>query len=122
MYEIFWERQKGRAELRFVKIQNPVVPRVRLDNEITLKSSLISLDNVGGYACVFMTGLSPTFIMKDSKGIPKLFRLAAEGVRNLSTFHTSDTERGFLYVDLEVNFISKRGESLITRCLSHNIT
>lgn len=105
MYEIFWGRQKGKAELRFVKTQNPIVPGVRLDNEVTLKSSLISLNNVGGYACVFMTGISPTFIMKDSKGTPKLFRLAAEGVRNLSTFHTSNTERGFLYVDLEVRFI-----------------
>ena len=91
--------------LRFIKIRNNILPSIKTTTDGTLARSMVTLENVNGYAAIFKPGSTPTFILKSSKGSPRLFKLAAEGVRSLSTFHTADTNRGFLYVDLKVSLL-----------------
>lgn len=61
---------------------------------------MVAMENVGGYACVFLAGVDPAFIIKTAKSIPYLHRLAGTGVRALSSFHTASADRGFVYVDV----------------------
>lgn len=61
------------------------------------------MKNVGGYAAVFKPGISPSFIIKTSKSIPRVHPLCGTAVRSLSNFHTASAERGFVYVDSAVS-------------------
>ncbi|TQV96482.1 hypothetical protein V2A60_003121 [Cordyceps javanica] len=55
--------------------------------------------NVGGYSTVFLSGDSPSFILKSAKSIPRIVGLQGQGVQGMSTFHTEGCDRGFIYAD-----------------------
>ncbi|OAA62286.1 protein CFT1 [Cordyceps fumosorosea ARSEF 2679] len=55
--------------------------------------------NVGGYSTVFLSGDSPSFILKSAKSIPRIVGLQGQGVRGMSTFNTEGCDRGFIYAD-----------------------
>ncbi len=88
--------------LCFRKAYNTVLPGVNLTEEKASHGPLVKIDDVSGYGVAFMPGESPCFVMKTSKSLPKLYRLQGETVRSLSAFHTKETERGFLYIDVKV--------------------
>ncbi|CCU78176.1 Protein CFT1 [Blumeria hordei DH14] len=97
------------STLRFLKLYNPHLAKnpdisgdenpdsVREIRERPMKS----IPNVGGYSLVFLPGASPSFILKNSKSIPKVIGLQSIGVRGISGFHTAGCERGFIYVDVK---------------------
>ncbi|KYK58160.1 Cleavage factor two protein 1 [Drechmeria coniospora] len=60
---------------------------------------LRSCTNVGGYSTVFLSGPSPSFVLKSSKSLPRVVRLQGQGVRGMSPFHTEGCDRGFIYAD-----------------------
>jgi cleavage and polyadenylation specificity factor subunit 1 len=92
--------QPSSSILSFIKIPNPIIaaPRPGLTGKPKFHS-MIAMDNVGGYACIFFPGSDPGFILKTAKSIPRLHPLAGTAVRSLSPFHTVGAERGFIYVD-----------------------
>ncbi|KAM3469253.1 hypothetical protein MY8738_010146 [Beauveria namnaoensis] len=55
--------------------------------------------NVGGYSTVFLSGDSPSFVLKSAKSIPRIVGLQGQGVQGMSTFHTAGCDRGFIYAD-----------------------
>ncbi|ATY61513.1 protein CFT1 [Cordyceps militaris] len=57
--------------------------------------------NVGGYSAVFLSGDSPSFILKSAKSIPRIVGLQGQGVQGMSTFHTEGCDRGFIYADIK---------------------
>ncbi|KAF3929829.1 hypothetical protein AA313_de0210126 [Arthrobotrys entomopaga] len=83
----------------FRKVYNTILPTVSLSEQKSPSGPLVKIDDLGGYAVVFMAGDTPTFITKSSKSLPKLYKLQGGTVRSLSPFHTKETERGFLYID-----------------------
>ncbi|KAL7273267.1 mRNA cleavage and polyadenylation factor subunit [Rhizina undulata] len=88
--------------LRFIKSSNP---RIAIPANIKTKEkprfrAMIAIDNIGGYAAVFVPGSDPSFIIKTAKSIPRVHKLAGRPVRSLSSFHTAGADRGFVYVDI----------------------
>lgn len=95
--------------LHFVKIHNPHLakdPMVSAQEETdeiiqeTRDTPMRAISNLGGYSTVFLSGGSPSFVLKNSKSIPKVISLQGAGVRNMSSFHTEGCERGFIYTDV----------------------
>lgn len=58
-------------------------------------------ENVGGYSTVFLSGDSPSFVLKSAKSIPRIVGLQGQGVQGMATFHTEGCDRGFIYADTE---------------------
>jgi cleavage and polyadenylation specificity factor subunit 1 len=91
--------------LHFKKISNSVLaksPEVAVQDDASLEDRFVPLRpcaNIGGYSTVFLPGASPSFIVKSSKGLPKVIGLQGQGVRGMSSFHTEGCERGFIYAD-----------------------
>lgn len=92
-----------------MKIHNPhlakdpeISAQEEPDEEIqqTRDGPMRAISNLGGYSAVFLSGGSPSFVLKSSKSTPKVMSLQGAGVRNLSGFHTSGCERGFIYTDV----------------------
>jgi cleavage and polyadenylation specificity factor subunit 1 len=87
--------------LSFVKTSNPVISTPRRGaREPASFRPMVALENVSGYACVFLPGADPAFIIKTAKSIPRLHRLAGTAVRGLSAFNTASADRGFVYIDV----------------------
>ncbi|KAF8542072.1 CPSF A subunit region-domain-containing protein [Trichophaea hybrida] len=89
------------SSISFVKSPNPVIstPRTNLAETPTYWQ-MVSMENVGGYACVFLPGTDPAFIIKTAKSPPRLHRLAGTAVRALSSFNTVSADHGFIYIDV----------------------
>lgn len=62
-------------------------------------STLLALDNIGGYSTVVQRGANPAFILKESSSVPRVIGLSGKAVKSLTSFHTSSCERGFAYLD-----------------------
>lgn len=60
---------------------------------------LQACENVGGYSTVFLSGDSPSFVLKVARSIPRIVCLQGQGVQGMSTFHTEGCDRGFIYAD-----------------------
>lgn len=58
-------------------------------------------DNVGGYSTVFLSGDSPSFVLKSAKSIPRIVGLQGQGVQGMCAFHTEGCDRGFIYADMK---------------------
>ena len=97
------------SALQFLKIHNPHLaenPDIFAEGngellQDTRDKPMLAVPNLGGYSSVFLPGGSPSFILKTSKGAPKVIRLQGVGVRGLSSFHTEGCDRGFIYVDID---------------------
>ncbi|ROT39981.1 cft-1 [Sodiomyces alkalinus F11] len=94
--------------LYFHKVSNPHIakgpetPEETTDDESVEPARpvpLRSCANIGGYSAVFLSGPSPSFIIKSSKSVPRVMGLQGLGVRGMSPFHTEGCERGFIYAD-----------------------
>lgn len=79
-------------EVAAEEIADPVVP----DRDQPLRA----IANLGGYSTVFLSGGSPSFVIKSSASSPKVMSLRGVGVRGMSSFHTAGCDRGFIYVDI----------------------
>lgn len=93
--------------LRFLKIPNPVFAKSPIavssdDTSSQLRTMPLRVcENVGGYSTVFLSGSSPSFVLKSAKSLPRVISLQGTAVRSLSSFHTESSERSFIYVDME---------------------
>lgn len=78
------------------------LPKYNEDPSLEKPAPLLALSNIGGYAAVFMSGGSPSFILKDATGLPRIVGLRGKGVRGLCGFNSRKCEAGFAYVDTSV--------------------
>ena len=67
----------------------------------TMDKPMRAISNLGGYSAVFLSGGSPSFVVKSAKSTPKVISLQGSGVRGMSSFHTAGCDRGFIYADIE---------------------
>lgn len=58
--------------------------------------------DIGGSSMVFIPGDCPRFLLKSATSPPRLVRLRGKGVKGMSSFHTPDCSKGWVYVDAEV--------------------
>lgn len=107
-------------DLRWHKISQPRLPEFTeepaLESEevgVGRESILSAIPNVGGYSTVVMAGTSPSFILKESASYPKVLKLRTKAVKNLSSFHTAECDRGFAFIDADV------GALIIVLCVNH---
>ena len=98
------------TSLRFLKIPNPHLPRVPKEDPEEVEETqqerrlpLRSLHDVSGYSTVFMPGQSPCFIIKSALSPPAVFDMCDSSVKCLTPLHSSTCQKGFLYIDGEVN-------------------
>ncbi|KAK7541054.1 CPSF A subunit region-domain-containing protein [Phyllosticta citribraziliensis] len=98
------------SSLRWLKVPQPKLPEFSEEpsleaEDIALgrESILTALPNVGGYSTAFMTGTSPSFILKEAASMPRVIKLEAKAVKCVGGFHTADIERGFAVVDQNGN-------------------
>lgn len=93
----------GQPSLRFVKCANPhlalPVKPMKEGRTKNVFRPLVAIANLAGYACVFLPGADPSFVLKTSKSMPHVHRLAGDAVRSLAAFHSAGADRGFVYVD-----------------------
>ncbi|KAJ3538308.1 hypothetical protein NM208_g5960 [Fusarium decemcellulare] len=94
------------ATLTFKKSSNTVLATtpVEISDDTVQQKRFVPLRpcaNINGYSTVFLSGPSPSFILKSSKSIPRVIGLQGLGVRGMSTFHTEGCDRGFIYADDE---------------------
>ena len=89
--------------LRFIKSANPhLTPNDPDTPPSAARNSfrpLVAIANIAGYSAVFLASADPSFVIKTSKSVPKVHRLAGLGVRSLSPFHSAGADRGFVYID-----------------------
>ena len=55
---------------------------------------------------VFVPGASASLIFKSASSPPQVIKLEDGGIHGLSRLHTSTCEKGFVYVDDHVGFLS----------------
>ncbi|KAF4459341.1 hypothetical protein FALBO_13910 [Fusarium albosuccineum] len=94
------------ATLTFKKSSNTVLATtpVEISDDTVQQKRFVPLRpcaNINGYSTVFLSGPSPSFILKSSKSVPRVIGLQGLGVRGMSTFHTEGCDRGFIYADDE---------------------
>ncbi|KAF5004493.1 hypothetical protein FDECE_9005 [Fusarium decemcellulare] len=94
------------ATLTFKKSSNTMLATtpVEISDDTVQQKRFVPLRpcaNINGYSTVFLSGPSPSFILKSSKSIPRVIGLQGLGVRGMSTFHTEGCDRGFIYADDE---------------------
>ena len=91
--------------LRFHKIANTQLPLPLDTNDIIEEGSgqaLRLIPNVGGYSTVFLSGSSPSFILKPASSTPQVIPLRNGEISSLSGLHVQNCENGFTYVDKDV--------------------
>ena len=64
---------------------------------------LRTLQDLDGYATVFMPGSSASFIIKSAAGPPQIIGVAGTPIQNLSPLRSLSCASGFIYIDSEVN-------------------
>lgn len=75
-----------------------------MENEQFGRDSMLkALANVGGYSTVVQTGTSPCFVLKEASSAPRVLSLRGKAVKGLSSLHTAECDRGFIYVDANVS-------------------
>ncbi|KAK8181710.1 CPSF A subunit region-domain-containing protein [Phyllosticta capitalensis] len=94
------------SNLCWLKVPQPKLPEFSEepaleaeDMALGRESILTTLSNVGGYSAVFMTGTSPSFILKEASSLPRVIKLGSKAVKCVGGYHTADIERGFTMVD-----------------------
>ncbi|OJD29457.1 cleavage and polyadenylation specificity factor subunit [Diplodia corticola] len=98
------------VNLRWLKVSQPRLPEFSEDPGLESEEVadgreciLTPLSNVGGYSAAFMAGTSPSFILKESSSLPKVIKMRTKAVKNLSSFHTAECDRGFTFIDTDGN-------------------
>jgi cleavage and polyadenylation specificity factor subunit 1 len=88
--------------LRWVKLSQQHVPRYIEDagsEDPGFESTLLAVGDICGYSTVFQRGTTPAFIFKESSSAPRVIGLSGKPVKGLTSFHTSNCQRGFAYLD-----------------------
>ena len=114
-YHTSSEDEKSIANLRFSKIVNhhlaqtpsDGVPKSSTGGHNQRAKTLRALPNVGGFSTVFMSGESPSFIMKHASSRPHVQKLRGKDVHGLTSFNTKACEHGFVYVDIDVSYLTE---------------
>jgi cleavage and polyadenylation specificity factor subunit 1 len=101
--------------LRWVKLAQPHLPKYSDEpavesQHVAREGSLVALNDINGYSCVFQRGTSPCFILKEASSAPRVIDLHGKSVKGLTQFHTSGCQRGFAYIDAEVGYSCTHGE------------
>ncbi|KAK6001203.1 hypothetical protein QM012_003286 [Aureobasidium pullulans] len=87
------------TNLRFRKVPGLHMPKFNEDPSLQKPAPLKLLPNVAGYSAIFMAGGSPSFVIKDASGLPRIVSLRGKGVRRLSGLNSRKCEAGFAWVD-----------------------
>jgi cleavage and polyadenylation specificity factor subunit 1 len=91
------------SSLKYNKQPNHVLPRGSSEFDGQQRAmTLRRLSNVGGFATVFMPGLSPSFIVRTTKCSPHVLNIRSEFVCGLAALSTTGCESGLIYVDDQV--------------------
>ncbi|KAH7123814.1 CPSF A subunit region-domain-containing protein [Dendryphion nanum] len=92
--------------LRWIKISQEYIPRYVEDSateseDAGRENTLLALDDICGYSTVFQRGTSPAFVLREASSTPSIIGLSGESVKGLTSFHTSECQRGFAYIDAD---------------------
>ncbi|CRG92198.1 Protein cft1 [Talaromyces islandicus] len=88
------------SSLKYIKETNHVLPRGSSDFDGQQRAmALRRLSDVGGFATVFMPGLSPSFIVRTTKCSPHVLKVRSEFICGLGALSTVGCESGLIYVD-----------------------
>ncbi|KAH6879298.1 CPSF A subunit region-domain-containing protein [Alternaria rosae] len=107
MYKAFHSPSRSASELwtqnlRWVKLSQQHIPRYIEDagsDAQGFESTLLAVSDICGYSTVFQRGITPAFIFKESSSAPRVIGLSGKPVKGLTSFHTSNCQRGFAYLD-----------------------
>jgi cleavage and polyadenylation specificity factor subunit 1 len=94
------------TDLRWIKLSQKHLPKYSPEpvmdaEDIGQQSTLVALENVGGYSAVFQQGASPCFIFKEASSAPRVISLHGKAVKGLTSYNTPSCERGFAYIDVD---------------------
>ena len=113
IYQPYQSPVEGSTEtaLRFLKVANPHLPRPSPEavDAVDLEKKggpLRAIQDIGGHSTVFLPGTSPSFILKSASSPPRVIDLKSKVVHNLSGFHGSECQKGFVFIDEEVRSVS----------------
>ncbi|KAF2085680.1 hypothetical protein K490DRAFT_46246 [Saccharata proteae CBS 121410] len=92
--------------LKWLKVSQPKLPEYSDEPSLEAEdagneSILKALPNVCGYSTVFLSGTSPSFILKEAASIPRVIKFRSKAVKSLSGFHTATCDRGFMHLDVD---------------------
>lgn len=76
-------------------------PALELEDS-SRESTLRAIANINGHSTVFQCGASPSFIIREASSSPKVLNLRGKIITGLTSFNTSDCDRGFAYLDAKV--------------------
>ncbi|KAI4613398.1 mRNA cleavage and polyadenylation factor subunit [Alternaria ethzedia] len=107
IYKAFHSPSRSASELwtqnlRWVKLSQQHIPRYIEDagsEDQGFESTLLAVSDICGYSTVFQRGTTPAFIFKESSSAPRVIGLSGKPVKGLTSFHTSNCQRGFAYLD-----------------------
>ncbi|KAL8766924.1 MAG: hypothetical protein Q9209_006405 [Squamulea sp. 1 TL-2023] len=90
--------------LRFLKLPSPKSSKPSLfsnfdDDTDFRREPMRAIHDLDGYNTVFLSGASPTFIIKSASSPPQLISMRDKPVQSLTDLNTRACERGFAYVD-----------------------
>ncbi len=63
---------------------------------------LKAFHDIGGYSGVLQAGRSPRVVLKEASSSPRVIRFRALSVRDFTSFHTGQCDKGFAYLDAGV--------------------
>jgi cleavage and polyadenylation specificity factor subunit 1 len=103
--------------LRWIKISQQYIPRyveepATESEDAGRENTLIALDNISGYSTVFQRGASPAFVFREASSTPSVIGLSGKSIKSLTSFHTSECQRGFAYIDADVSNILDANKNL----------
>lgn len=96
--------------IKFLKEANHFLPKTPLEAAAASESQkrtpgLHRLDDISGFSAVFMSGSSPSLIVRTSKSLPHVIGVHGDLIRGITCFDSVDCEKGLLYIDQEVFLI-----------------
>lgn len=95
------------SDLRWLKVNQPKFNQERRAFQPASlgerEKRLRTFSNIGGYTTVFISGDSPSYILKESSSLPRVIGLRSASVKSIGTFHTATCDRGFVSLDERVS-------------------
>lgn len=69
---------------------------------------MLAINDLSGYATVFLPGEAPTFIVKSASSPPQLISVREKYIRSTTRLRRRTSELGFAFIDHKVNFENDR--------------
>jgi len=104
------------TNLRFRKVPGLHLPKYNNDEALEKPGRLRVLPDVGGYASVFMPGVSASFLIKEASSLPRIVTLRGKGVRGFCGLNSRKCEAGFAYVDVSGKLLEGRLPAQVQFC------